>query len=154
MSNRCLNKDPLLNKTFSGLFFAANLEISAEWDAEGKHEERRGETSTLIVWRQKWPSSCLNFYPLIDWNEIMTAFPVAELPQHPPGNTNTLWAPAGYNERGGDSGRDTNRGGKKQQRGETDKWEIMKLKSEKMRHMETCGTTHSWQSNMDERNFS
>lgn len=42
MSNRCLNKDPLLNKTFSGFFFAANLEISAEWDAEGKHEERRG----------------------------------------------------------------------------------------------------------------
>lgn len=37
----------------------------------------------------------------------MIAFPVTKLPPHPPGNTNTLWASSGYNERGSDRGRDT-----------------------------------------------
>lgn len=30
----------------------------------------------------------------------MTAFPVTKLPLHPPGDTNTLWAFLGYNEKG------------------------------------------------------
>lgn len=78
----------------------------------------------------------------------MTAFPVAKLPLHPPGNTNTLRASPGYNERGGDRGRNTQtRGRKKEHLGESG----IRLKREKMRHMKTYKTIYQEGSNKDKR---
>lgn len=119
-------------------YFLPNPRICSErrsLEYVGKKSERASE-----VGGYRQPSSCMNFYPLIDWNEIMTAFPAAKLPLHPPEDANTLWASPANKERRADGG-----GGMQNRRGRGKTGRLVKRRSEEIKlSREKMGCTHTY----------